>query len=622
VSIQVREQVLEIWRSLIDFSYGEGTWSWGDRLGSNSISDAEQLLCVLYPATNIPVLRIDDPDEIAPDVLVALGGLGHDLDAVRTFTGVLLEYMERHRDTDGRPEFSAGSYLDSPECGRDAITQDQLCLEVVDSYSMSITLCLSVLGYVQKLDTKVTSRRMTEELRRLRDLTSDRLTGAMEGMMRSFSVHVFDIASEPGDHLCSLVDQTADGKVRVLGERLARSLKAIRNSLRSEMLLTPGGGTVADALENDRKLLECGWSWGPVRAGPATARGERPAAACAAEDMPYLYFTGVALDGIEDLFSPRTQVLGLLDDTQQRLSSSLQLRWRLCMDYWQRVATFGTGRWPVEDLPWRTTDGVESDHFTLLVTSMMIQKLHVDRSGTSQALRLGKVLEDLAGRGLITRRPVAGDPAVELHDPGTSVVLRGSESFGPELAWRITNFSSLLLKRTVQTASLVKEAQDRERLVTLGDAVWRHVLARRLTGRRGGGLWDEPGGVFDTDGRPRAMPSWYHTQRVCECLVAAASSCTDPPPVSSQLTRLADEFLAEAEHIFDQERLFGTWAAVPGNSRTGTTAPAQAIRAELDRARELRHTRPGTAVTVLQEVLKELESLARPRSRPLTEDVL
>jgi hypothetical protein len=101
VSLQVREQALDIWRSLIDFSYRDGTWSWEDRQGSNSISDAGQLLCILYPATNVPVLRIDDPDEMAPDVLSALHGLGNGLDALRVFTDVLLEHMERNRLPDG-----------------------------------------------------------------------------------------------------------------------------------------------------------------------------------------------------------------------------------------------------------------------------------------------------------------------------------------------------------------------------------------------------------------------------------------------------------------------------------------------------------------------------------------
>ncbi|MDQ1295641.1 MAG: hypothetical protein QG608_3526 [Actinomycetota bacterium] len=622
MSLQVREQTLDIWRSLIDFSYRDGSWSWEDRQGSNSISDAEQLLCILYPATNIPVLRIDDPDETAPDVLWALHGLGNDLDALRVFTDVLLEYMERHRLPDGAPDFSAGSYLGSCEIDRTAITPEQLRLEVVDSYSMSITLCLSVLGYVQKLGTKTTSRRTAEKLGRLKDLTSRRLTGAMEGMLSSFSVHVFDIGSEPGDNLCAMVNQTNDSNDRVVGERLARSLKEIRSSLRSEIALTRGRSSVVEALENDRKLLECGWSWGPVQSSSLERDGNGSSVSCFAEDLPYLYFTGVALDGIEDLFSPRTQVLGLLDDHQQRMSSALQLRWRLCMNYWQRVATFGTGRWPIEDLPWRATDGVESDHFTLLVTSMMVQKLHVEKAGTSQAVRLGKVLQELAGRGLITRRPVAGDSAIGLHEPGTRVVLRGGAALGPELTWTITSFSTTLLKRTIQTASLVREAQDRDPLVTLGNEIWSHLLGRRLEERGGRGLWDDPRGVFDLKGRKWEAPSWYHTQRACECLVSAAASYTASSPVSAQLIRLANEFLAEAEHIFEQERLFGSWGGASGTTAPGTVAPVQAISATLDRARDLRNTRPGTAVTLLQGVLKELEVLARPRSRSLTEDAL
>ena len=58
-------------------------------------------------------------------------------------------------------------------------------------------------------------------------------------------------------------------------------------------------------------------------------------------DAPYLYFTVVALDGIADLFSARTRLLGLLDEEQQRLARALQIRWELTQAYWAAIASFG-----------------------------------------------------------------------------------------------------------------------------------------------------------------------------------------------------------------------------------------------------------------------------------------
>src|SRR5205807_1460449 len=113
-----------------------------------------------------------------------------------------------------------------------------------------------------------------------------------------------------------------------------------------------------------------------------------------AEAKPYLYFTVVALDGIQALFSERTRLLGLLNDGQQRLAQALQLRWDLTQKYWSTIARFGNGRWPLEDMPWRTTDELESDYFTLLVTSIMTQDLIARRASDEDLSRVGRVLTE------------------------------------------------------------------------------------------------------------------------------------------------------------------------------------------------------------------------------------
>src|SRR5262249_33656437 len=137
-----------------------------------------------------------------------------------------------------------------------------------------------------------------------------------------------------------------------------------------------------------------------------------------APTRPYLYFTGVALDGIEDLFSDRTRVLGLLDEKQSLLAAALQLRTTLTRRYWATIAMFGHGRWPIEDIPWTTSDGGESDYFSLLVTSIAVQDLMLRRATDVDLRRVYQILADLASLGRITRRPTGDDAAVALHTPG------------------------------------------------------------------------------------------------------------------------------------------------------------------------------------------------------------
>jgi hypothetical protein len=629
VELRVREQALDIWRAAVAYSFRSGTWQWGGRSGSNSISDAEQLLCILYPATNISELRLDEMDRTAGDVLDSLKQLGSQFDVLRTLVAVLREYLERYLDGDGLPEFTAGGYLEPRTGHPDATTTaEQASLDIVDAFSMSITLCLSTLGFTQTLRSHVTSRRLLDDLDHVDKLTSERLTAAMVGLLRSFSVNVFSATSAEGQVLCNTVNQTREPD-RVIADRLARALKEIRGSLKEELAI--GSGQVGDELEDQDALFECGWSWGIIKDAPEIeglkVAGQRPGVA---EDRPYLYFTGVALDGIEDLFSERTRMLGLLDEQQQRLAGALQLRWDLCMKFWETVATFGPGRWPIEDIPWRTTDDTEADHFSLLVCSILIHQVHFRGTRTARTARLGQVLEELANRGRITRRPVRGeDPATAVHSPGTRLPLVGSELLGPMQQWTISSYSSLLLKRTIQLVGLAATTEDREQLTSLADRLWEHLLRRRLTAGGREGLWDQPGAVLPSVTVRHQEPSWYHTQRIAECLVAATHVLDRPLPVSPSLRSLASDYLTEAEHLFDNELLSGTWSSSgqPAGTANGAvghrqTRQAQSIAARLERARGLQNHRPGTAVVLAQQVLAELDELAKARSRSLTEGLL
>jgi hypothetical protein len=357
-------------------------------------------------------------------------------------------------------------------------------------------------------------------------------------------------------------------------------------------------------------LFECGWSWGITKGAPivdfAINAGEQREGY--AVEFPYLYFTIVALDGIAELYSDRTRLLGLLDDDQQRLSGALRLRWDLTQSYWAAIASFGGGRWPLEDIPYRTLDDDESDFFSLLVTSIAARDLSQRRDTDVDLSRLGVILTELANRGRLTRRPTVRDTAVELHFPGVVVGLEGAEVLGPQLTWVATDFAPLLLKRTVFIASLINDIERRAVMLDLADQVWDHVAERRLRSGTGRDLWDQPADVFDTVKQRFADPSWHHTVRVVESLVFAANMADSHPLRSDELTTMTKDLLAEAEHLFDQELLAGSTEAGPA-MRT----KIEAVRQRLRRVREIMEDRPGSATALLFAILRELDDLAAAR---------
>jgi hypothetical protein len=612
MEIQTRRHILEIWRSTVDYSYRQGEWNWGGRSDRNSISDAEQLLTILYPTTAVASLKLDSVDQTADDVLDYLRPLGNPVDIPRRLIKFIGEYMHTYR-VNGVPDFSGGSYFeaeagDAGDAGE--VRPEQRALHVVDSYSMSVTLCLATLGFLRVYRQSLRTQRNIQEVDQLEQLCSQRLTAAMVGLLRSFAVNTFDPSDPPGQTLCAMIGQ-GGAATEILVRDLLEDLAQIRAGLRQE--LTLGVGQVADELENDGRLFECGWSWGVVDGAPEVSNtsdiGAQPMGV--AEARPYLYFTVVALDGIQDLFSERTRILGLLDEEQQRLARALQLRWDLTRQFWAKVATFGAGRWPLEDLPWRTTDGRESDYYSLLLTSIVVEGVGSEQLEDLDVDRIGRLLEELANRGRITRRPLDDDPAIALHLPGMRLRLVGSEKVaeGPRLQWTVSSFSVLVLKRLLRVAELIQDSAARMRYLDLADEIWRHVECRQIESGHARGLWDDPTQVFTgTSIAPYASPSWYYTERVMEALVAAANVTQSQPTPTSAVIESAQQLLAEAEHLFDLERLRGT-----NDTGEQMRETFQIVGAKLRRARELLRDRPGTATVLAGDVLRDLDTIDAAR---------
>ncbi|HUD38681.1 MAG TPA: SCO2524 family protein [Streptosporangiaceae bacterium] len=610
MEIQTRRQILETWRAAVDFCYRDGEWVWGGRSGRNSISDAEQLLTILYPATVIDSLSLDRVDQTADDVLEYLGDLGNAMDIPRRLVGFVRDFMLTYL-IDGSPDFSGGTYF-AVEAGEAAsIADEQRNLHVVDSYSMSITLCLGILGFLRTYRQGLRSARRIEETNELEALASQRLTAALVGLLRSFTVNTFDVSDPPGQVMCRMINQTG-AATEILVRDLLEELSEIRAGLRQELSLGLTQTQVAEELDNRGRLFECGWSWGVVDGSPevdfASNIGAQPVGV--ADARPYLYFTAVALDGIQDLFTERTRILGLLNQEQQRLAQALQLRWDLTRQFWAKVATFGSGPWPLADLPWTTSDGEESDYYSVLLSSIVLQGVGTERVGNVDIGQVGRLLEELANRGRITRRPMKEDPAIGLHMPGIRLRLIGTEKVasGPRLRWTVSSYSLLLLKRLLRVAELLDDTA-RVRFLDLADQVWSHVERRRIHASDARGLWDEPTQAFaGTSFTPYNEPSWYHTERVVEVLVAAANVTQSAPVAAADLAKHAGLLVAEAEHLFDRERLRGT-------SDTGERMREsfQVVAANLRRAREILPDRPGTASVLACDVLRELDTIDAAR---------
>lgn len=612
--MQPRQELLDIWRAVLRTSWrrNDEKWQWAGRYAPNSIVDAEQLLCLFLPASQVEVFGVDEPDRTGEDMLEALLPLGGATEIPRQLIRVFSEYFERYTDPEtGTPVFSGGSYFDSDGAGIDP-TGEQRSLDIVDSFAMAVTLSLGVIGFARVYRNTTRRTDVREQITRLEDLASTRLTAAMVGLLRSFSVNVFDTNSDFGLNLLRMVNQNRLANRQVVSD-LQQELRQTTASFREVLI---GSGQVSD-LDSPDRLFECGWSWGIVRDAPQIETTEKIGEQRdgVAEQAPVLYFTVIAMDALEELFSERTRILGLLNEEQQRLSRALQLRWDLTRSYWATVATFGRGtQWPIEDIPWRTTDGEESEYFTLQVTSLAVKGLTQQRGTDSDLVRIGNVLYELANRGRITRRTLAKerDPGLALHEPGVRLNLIGSETVSenaPRLTWLVREYAPLLLQRLTLIAGLLGDARQRGDLLELADRVWDHVVERRLTRGPARDLWDEPGGAFPELGLSGdERPTWYYTERVVQALVVTANVLDRPPLRSDRLNAIAFELLSEAEHLFDRELMRGSGAGGPVLEET-----IKKIRATLRRTREVLPDRPGTAAILASNVLELLDELSAGR---------
>jgi hypothetical protein len=188
VRVQPRQQLLEIWQAVTAHSYRDGAWHWGGRDGRNSISDAEQLLCVIGPATAISPFSLDDPDRTNRDVAAAMKPLGDEREIPVNLLRAVGEYLRTYSDDAGTPIFTSESYFQPGEGGHGReLTELQRAQPVVDSFAISLSLSLATIGFVRqyKQSRKNQRRTVPVEIEETEALASRRLTAAMAGLLRS-----------------------------------------------------------------------------------------------------------------------------------------------------------------------------------------------------------------------------------------------------------------------------------------------------------------------------------------------------------------------------------------------------------------------------------------------------
>ncbi|MBH0775707.1 hypothetical protein IT779_05335 [Nocardia sp. NEAU-351] len=610
---------MDLWRAVLAYSYRDGEWHWGGRDGSNSISDAEQLLCLLYPATEVDAFRLDQPDEIEPDAREALELFGEESRIGGILVNVLEDYLDRYTGDDGHPHFGAGSYLHS--INGIPPSDAQRGLEVVDSYSMSVSLCIASMRFLRgferfvRTEVRMEARQLRDRIPRVTEKVSDRLTAAMAGLVRSFVIHTPEPKSVTGQAILTMIKQSETPADELLAQ-LSSRLERLRVQAASEIRLAQydqsevAEGTRID-IADDRRLFECGWSWGVVTtaAGIDFVPSHAGTAPGNADPRPYLYFSTVALDGISDLASQRIRELDLLNRDQRVLADALALRFELTRTYWSTIARFDSGHWPLEDIPWRTSDEDESDYYSLAVSAMLIQDL-VFRDSTEDLARTVAIFDQLARRGRITSRLTSGDQAATLHHPGVQLRLTGSKGIGggPELHWYAPDFATMMLKRCVQAASLRTDVNIRDQLTALAESAMGHLDNFMLRDGQARGLWDDPSRLIDSTVPRPDEPSWFVTERVMECLVTAFDTFSRPSLAPKSMVSRAVDLLSEAEHLLNQEEL-----EVEGDDLSPRQNRVNQIRQALDRARRILHERPGTAYALATRALTDLDELAYAR---------
>ena len=192
MEIQTRRHILEIWRATVDYCYRDEV-DLGRPGERNSISDAEQLLTILYPATAIDVAedrqRRRDRGRRARVPALAGQRAGHPAPADQVHRRV-------HAHLPGRRD--AGLLRRHLLRVRTTVEATPSRPSSASCTSSTPTRCPSRCAWPRWASCRSTGRACRSQRMRSRRSTSwrssrsQRLTAAMVGLLRSFTVNTFD----------------------------------------------------------------------------------------------------------------------------------------------------------------------------------------------------------------------------------------------------------------------------------------------------------------------------------------------------------------------------------------------------------------------------------------------
>jgi hypothetical protein len=573
-ALNTQEEILAVWRGWVERASNEerATTLFRDAAnGFNTVLAAESMLIFLLPVgSDLPLFSLPKNTEAGDTSTAAIlnrlflkDGSTSMPDVFPEATDRIVDLFESYYEQTGR-SFAGGGYLLKDE-GDPAGPKDD---EVVDSFSTAASVSIRILKLLAdwRHSGGGEARKREAKWAALEARAHTRLMQAMIGLHDSFAVTTigvrnWDAACQP--YAWSEVKDKLN-TVRVRLNALRRPDQAI---------------DVDDA-------FECGWSWSRVSEddrllGDIFKGRDEPAETSPfdAQTAPYLYFTANALDGIADLWSPSVQSAGILNPEELALAARLRALWHATTDYWSEVAaqvsTLG-GAGPttrLQDLPWTTVDGDESDYYTLYLLGILL--LRSENPPISVA-ELTAMLEELAQRARVTRRPSPSDtdPAIALHYPGKIFRLKG-QSGDEVFQWRAYDIAPLLLKYSGILLERAEDQETRVRLRQLAQEIWNQLERRRISDDRGReqldawhrnavAAWDDVASAFpgllqgeygpelsvrlDTM-RELGIGSWYFTERTMEALVRFATAERHQAPPAPGLSGVCVELITELETV-------------------------------------------------------------------------
>ena len=109
--------------------------------------------------------------------------------------------MARYTDEEG-PTFSGGSYLLTEEPDAE-VKPEQAEYDITESYSISVTLCLSAKGFLREFQRTVERRELQSRIDTAVLAMDSRLTAAMVGLLRSFVVTSWTPTPRPRPCCCA-----------------------------------------------------------------------------------------------------------------------------------------------------------------------------------------------------------------------------------------------------------------------------------------------------------------------------------------------------------------------------------------------------------------------------------